>query len=430
MKNNASSINRPSKFVADLPKSNPTIAHHKEVSTAYEAQVVAIVSPYPPSKGTLNEYAFHLIEQFKQKGDIKEIHIITDILPDNKAYPAKDRPKNLFIHPVWSFNKMNTAVKIKKSINDIKPDVVLYNLQFLSFGDSKVAATLGLLSPLMTKWNGIPSMVLLHNIIETVDYDSAGITQNPIMKSMYNFIGKQITKIILSANLVGVTIPKYVHILEKKYGCKNVALLPHGSFESAETPDFDYNPEVRKILTFGKFGTYKKVENLIEAMIEVRSLVDFPIELTIAGTDNPNVKGYLQNVKEKYADTEGIHFTGYVEEEDVAGLFSSSTIVAFDYTSTTGSSGVLHQAGSYGKAVMLPNIGDLKELITEEGYTGEYFTPDSIPEMAMAMQKLLTNNDHRKRNAKQNFVAANGLPMSDIADWYIMHFQKLITENK
>lgn len=399
--------------------------HKSNNKPASKGLRIAIVSPYPPSKGTLNEYAFHLVEQFKRKSEIQEIHLITDLLPNDQSYPAEGRPHHVHIHPVWSFNDKNTALKIRQSVKSIQPDVVLYNLQFLSFGDDKVAATLGLLSPLMSKWEGVPSMVLLHNIIETVDYDSAGITSSKFMTTLYNFIGKQITKIILSANIVGVTIPKYVNILEEKYSCKNVALLPHGSFESSAKPDFEHNPEKRSILTFGKFGTYKKVENLIEAMILVREETSLDIELTIAGTDNPNVKGYLKSVEEKYIDVKGIHFTGYVEEEEVPVLFSDSTIVAFDYTSTTGSSGVLHQAGSYGKAVMLPNIGDLKELITEEGFGGAYFQPNDIKGMASAMKDLLCKDDYRKEIAQQNYAAANGLKIADIADWYVMHFQKL-----
>jgi len=428
MKSNYNSFTNPSAPEIYFQVSNSIKPRQEEIYNEAKPLILAIVSPYPPSKGTLNEYAFHLVEQFKIKSDIKEIHIITDILPDNKIYPSEGRPEHIYIHPVWSFNETNTTLKIKKTVDTINPDVVLYNLQFLSFGDNKVSATLGLLGPLMTKWSGIPSMVLLHNIIETVDYGSAGITQNPVMAWFYNMVGKQITKLILSANLVGVTIPKYVHILEKKYGCKNIVLLPHGSYKSNKVPDFDFNPEIRNILTFGKFGTYKKVENLIEAMKKVRQEVHFQIELIIAGTDNPNVKGYLEEVREKYKSCHGLHFRGYVEEEDVANLFSSSTIVAFDYTSTTGSSGVLHQAGSYGKSVMLPNIGDLKELITEEGYVGAYFKPNSIDEMAEAMKKLLTDDQHRKVIAKQNYVAANGLPIGDIADWYVMHFKRLVVK--
>jgi len=50
--------------------------------------------------------------------------------------------------------------------------------------------------------------------------------------------------------------------------------------------------------------------------------------------------------------------------------------------------------------------------------------------MVVAIQKLLTEDDHRKELAKKNFVAANGLPMADIADWYVMHFENLISKGR
>ena len=155
--------------------------HKKQGLANSKALRIAIVSPYPPSKGTLNEYAFHLVEQFKQKSEIKEIHLITDILPNNESYPSEGRPQHIYIHPVWSFNDKNTTINIRKSIKIIRPDVVLYNLQFLSFGDNKVAATLGLLSPLISRWEGIPSMVLLHNIIETVAVSYTHLTLPTIL---------------------------------------------------------------------------------------------------------------------------------------------------------------------------------------------------------------------------------------------------------
>ena len=39
---------------------------------------IAVVSPYPPSKGTLNEYAYHLIESMRLKEEVEEIIILTD----------------------------------------------------------------------------------------------------------------------------------------------------------------------------------------------------------------------------------------------------------------------------------------------------------------------------------------------------------------
>ncbi len=388
---------------------------------------LAIVSPYPPSKGTLNEYAHHLVNYFKDKVELSEVIILSDTLPEGVEYYDVKGNVKVTILENWKFNSWTNALTIRKTLKQLKPDVVFYNIQFLSFGDGKIPATLGLMTPLLTKLTGIPSVVLLHNIMETVDLKSAGITKNPLLAFIFRTFGNIITRFVLSANLVTVTIAKYVHILEQKYGVKNVALVPHGSFESADLPDFaSEQTKPLQIMTFGKFGTYKKVEGMIEAVAEVRKRIGKDIEIVIAGTDNPNVKGYLASIAEQYKHIPNIRFTGYVEEEDVPGLFTDATAVLFDYTSTTGSSGVLHQAGSYGKAAIIPKIGDLKELVEEEGYAGEYFEPGDVAGMANAVEKLLTDHEYRNELGKRNYIAAASLPMDEIADWYLMHFRKLL----
>ncbi|MGO4771195.1 glycosyltransferase, partial [Flavobacterium sp. W22_SRS_FK3] len=145
----------------------------------------------------------------------------------------------------------------------------------------------------------------------------------------------------------------------------------------------------------------------------------------IAGTDSPNTPGYLYAVQEKYKNVEGIIFTGYVEENDVERIFTDSTIVVFPYTSTTGSSGVLHQAGSYGKAVIMPDLGDLALLIEDEGYKGEFFNPESANSLATAIDKIISNDDYRKELAITNFQAASALSMDKIIMMYIECFKSI-----
>ena len=180
-------------------------------------------------------------------------------------------------------------------------------------------------------------------------------------------------------------------------------------------------------MTFGKFGTYKKVEILIEAVEEIRKRSSLDLEIVIAGTDNPNVPGYLAGVQEKYKHVPQLTFTGYVEEVEVAPLFEESAVVIFPYTSTTGSSGVLHQAGSYGKAVVMPNLGDLALLVVQEGYKGEFFEPESVVELADAIQKIAENDAYRIALGKNNYQAATALPMSVIADMYLAEFNAIIS---
>jgi glycosyltransferase involved in cell wall biosynthesis len=389
---------------------------------------LAIVTAYPPSKVTLNEYAYHLVKQFRQKQELTELILLTDTTEGKKDIEFTEAGCKITIKECWTFNSFLNIVKVTQAINQVKPDAVLFNLQFMKFGDKKIAAALGLMLPLVCKLKNIPNIVLLHNILEEVDLGSAGFTSNKLMQKVYGFIGSSLTRLILQADTVAVTMQKYVDILEAKYKVKNVKLIPHGTFEILEEPTYDMPLEPFKVMTFGKFGTYKKVEQMIEAVEHIRNASNLNIEVVIAGTDNPNTPGYLDAVKKKYSHVKGITFTGYVAEEDVPRLFKESAVVVFPYTSTTGSSGVLHQAGSYGKAVVMPDLGDLALLVKDEGYRGEFFEPSSTNSLALAIQKILENNNYRVELEKANYKAATAFPISRIAEMYLNTFNGIIAE--
>ncbi|GAA4230908.1 glycosyltransferase family 4 protein [Postechiella marina] len=387
---------------------------------------LAIVTAYPPSKVTLNEYAYHLVKQFRQKENITELILLTDKTEGKKDLEFTEAGCKITVKECWSFNSYTNIFSVTKAMNITKPDAVLFNLQFMKFGDKKIAAALGLMLPMVCKLKRIPNIVLLHNILEEVDLGSAGFTSNKIMQKLYGFIGTTLTRLILQADTVALTMEKYVNILEKKYNAKNVKLIPHGTFEIPEEPKYRIPKEPMQVMTFGKFGTYKKVESMIEAVVKVRQSTGLDLEVVIAGTDNPNVPGYLAKVQEDYKDVPQVRFTGYVEEFEVPTLFNESAVVVFPYTSTTGSSGVLHQAGSYGKAVVMPDLGDLALLVKDEGYRGEFFEPTSVDSLASAIEAIVTNDDYRIQLGTYNYKAATAFPMSKIADIYIDTFERII----
>ncbi|MBD3864082.1 glycosyltransferase [Olleya marilimosa] len=388
---------------------------------------LAIVTAYPPSKVTLNEYAYHLVKHFRQKESVTEIVLLTDKTEGAKDIAFTEAGCKITVKECWAFNSYTNIINVTKAINNTQPDAVLFNLQFMKFGDKKIAAALGLMLPLVCKLKKIPNIVLLHNILEEVDLGSAGFTTSKIMQKVYGFIGTSLTKLILQADTVAVTMQKYVDILEKKYKVKNVTLIPHGTFEiSEEKPEYDLPKGPLQVMTFGKFGTYKKVEGMIEAVEKVRAKTGLDLEVVIAGTDNPNVPGYLAKVQEDYKHVPQVRFTGYVEEYEVPTLFKESAVVVFPYTSTTGSSGVLHQAGSYGKAVVMPDLGDLALLVKDEGYKGEFFEPTSEDSLATAIEAIVTNEAHRIALGKANYEAATAYPMEKIAEMYLNNFDTII----
>lgn len=389
---------------------------------------LAIVTAYPPSKVTLTEYGYHLVKHFRLQDQVTEIILITDKTKELKDLSFEEKGCKITVKEAWDFNSYSNIFRINKAISESKPDAVLFNLQFLKFGDKKVPAALGLLLPFICKMRGIPTISLLHNILEKVDLANAGFTNNKLLQRIYNFIGTTLTRFVLASDIVAVTISKYVTTLKKKYDATNITLIPHGAFETPPEPDYNLPEGPKQVMAFGKFGTYKKVEILIEAVEEIRKRTSENIEIVIAGTDSPNTPGYLDEMAKKYAQVSQLRFTGYVAEEDVPKIFGDSAVVVFPYTSTTGSSGVLHQAGSYGKAVSLPDLGDLSILVREEGYKGEFFEPDSVDSLANAIENILTNDAYRRSLGKANYKAACSLPMSAITEMYINHFNNIIAK--
>jgi hypothetical protein len=199
---------------------------------------IAVVSSFPPSKVTLNEYGYHLVKNFVLKEDVSKLILITDKTEGFKQLDFQNKEK-ITVRECWAFNNYSNIYSICKVILNEKPDAVLFNLQFVKFGDKKIPAALGLLIPMTLRLFGCKTVVLLHNILEQVDLESAGFTKSKLAQNVYNFIGTNLTRCILRADIVAVTISKYVSILQSKYHAKNVVLIPHGSFETPHSPNFD-----------------------------------------------------------------------------------------------------------------------------------------------------------------------------------------------
>ncbi len=378
---------------------------------------IALVTAFPPSKGSLNEYGFHFARSLAKKPEVSQVSIVADTLDE-----AVQEESN--IHRVWSFNDMQNAWKINKTLDGLAPDAVIFNLQFASFGDKRLPAALGLLSPWLSKRKRL-SFTLLHNMFETVDLSSAGYAANPVMTSIMNMAGQAFTRALLKSDLIATTMPRYVDILRDKYKANNAFLAPHGSFDIGHIAPL---PQTPTVMSFGKFGTYKKVDVLLKAHTELLKRIP-TVRLVIAGSDSPNAKGYLADAQQRYAHLPNIHFTGYVAEEDVPKIFTDSTVVAFPYESTTGSSGVLHQAGQFGRAAAMPAIGDLADLIADEGYEAVIFQPNDVASLTEALYGLLSNSEKARALGEANHRAASGITLDDVADWYLLHISRLLGDS-
>ncbi|HZP17908.1 MAG TPA: glycosyltransferase, partial [Terriglobales bacterium] len=373
---------------------------------------ICLVTAFPPSREALNEYGYHIARELK---DIPGLNLT--ILGDDLPSPQPEL-EGFSVVRCWAFNSLANPFRLLRAIRKCQPDVVWFNLGFASFGGRPLPAFAGIAIPALARMAGFHTHVTLHQLMETVDLKDAGI-RFPLM---YKVAGWLATQLLLFSNSLSVLLPAYRTLIRDKYRRGSVYVRRHGILSGRpEYPDFSQraNP-TRRILAFGKWGTYKRLEPMIEAFQVVSSHVP-DVELVVAGTDHPKALGYLDSVAKTCAHPQ-IKFLGYVPEENIGELFQSTSIAVMPYTSSAGSSGVAHLACAYGVPIVASNINDFRQLVEEENLAIELFQAGNTQSLAETLIDVLESPERQMDMAVQNFSAALRMSMPEIIRQYLRTF--------
>jgi glycosyltransferase involved in cell wall biosynthesis len=376
---------------------------------------IALVTAFPPSRKALAEYGFHLAEQLRQNPGI-ELTVLGDSLDE----PEPELPQFKVLR-CWGFDRTANVATISRAVRSVKPDLVWFNLGFASFGSKPVAAMLSLATPMVTRFSGVRTHITLHQLFETVDLADAGVTS----PRLYRAAGWLATHMLLGASSVSVLLPAYRRMLQDNYKRGRVSARSHGIFAARpDPPDFSKrgNPGHR-VLAFGKWGTYKKLEVLIEAFEQVSAEIP-DTELIIGGGDHPKTPGYVAATAARYAN-KNIRFLGYVAEDAIPELFKAASVTVMAYTSSAGSSGVAHLAAQYGVPIIASDIADFRELAEHEHMAMEFFPPGDTSALAGKLRALLQSPENLTAMAEQNFAAAIQLTMPEVVREYLRGFEKV-----
>jgi len=335
-------------------------------------KTLALVTAFPPSAGSLNEYGFHLVNALAARPDIEKIIVIADKYASGE--PELNLGPKIEVRRVWRFNSPLAGLHIVRALQKSKAEGALYNLQTASFGDREIPAALGLLTPAISQKLIAPSGVIMHNLVEAVDLSKTNLANSPLRQKLVNAASYFVTKIILLSGFMTVTLDSFWDILKEKYKANNTFMVPHGSFPiDNEESIQSLEKRPRTVVTMGKFGTYKRLERTI---------------------------GAIQNLNMRH---------GYVAEEEVAHFFTQAKLAIFDYDSTTGSSGVLHQAAIYGTPAAYPMMGDFIDVTEREGLKGFNFKSLDQNALEKTIMKCLNDTQTAQSYADNNVAISKGV---------------------
>src|SRR3984885_8105760 len=375
---------------------------------------ICLVTSFPPSTGGLSEYGFHIAQQL-QHNPFLSLTVLADQLPSSHV-----EAEGFSVLRCWSFDDPGSVYRLLKTLHQLKPDVVWFNLLFSTFGRKPLVAFSGLMTPLLARLSGRYTHVTLHHLMDTVELKDVGVCH----EGLYRFAGAVATRMLLLANSVSVLMPGYRKILNDKYGRDNVHLRAHGILaRRPEFPDFARRgTPTHRILAFGKWGTYKPLELMIDAFSLIAARVP-GARLVIAGGDHPQAAGYTESIKRQCAGNDRIEFRGYVPEDALPDLFQTSTVAVMPYSSSTGCSGVAHLACAYGVPIVCADLLDFRQMAQGEELAIQFYPPGNVQGLADCLVELLENLEKQRAMAGQNFSAALRMTMPNVVQKYLRHFE-------
>jgi glycosyltransferase involved in cell wall biosynthesis len=319
----------------------------------------------------------------------------------------------------WQPDSFNARQAILSRLQHLNPDLIWFNLGASIFGKSPFSNLAGLVTPMMAM-RRFPTVVTLHELVELADLRALNAPGGPLAP----LGARLLTKIATRADVVCLTMQHYAKWLAARgIDC---AHIPIGAYHE---PELLVESDSCELLFFTTLAPYKGLELLIEAFTRLRS--EYPhLRLTIAGTAHARFPGYARELKNHFNETHGIQWRGQVSEDDVKDLFQRAEIVVLPYTASTGSSSVLYQAATWGRAVVASDLSETHRLALETNLQVQFFENNNLQSLCTALRLLLDSPALGRAQARHNFQAIQALRPKVTCHRYIEAFNHALEKRQ
>lgn len=369
---------------------------------------ICAISSFPPTLAGIADYGAHLAQHFAGDPRVESVTVLGDQAP---GVQTRERAGRVDVNRVWMRDRVGTCRALLRAVQSLRPDVVWFNLGVTMFGTRLTAAAGGLIAPLCTSMLGYRTVVTLHELPALTNLPALGLTPGAHRLGL-----SLVPRLVLRADLVVVTLDHYRRYLVERHGASNVRHIAHGSYNEPECAE---EPEQETVLVFGTFGPHKDPGVVAEAVARL-GRQRRNVQLVIAGADHPRYPGFMAACRARH----GLNgsWIGYVPTENLSALFARATLVVVSPRASTGSSGVIYRAMSYGRAVLASDLLDYRALAQDENLELTWFEPGNPTALAAALAGLLDDPERRHRIVSHNLSAMKRLGPTQTVDAYLAGF--------
>jgi len=378
---------------------------------------LVIISPFPPTITGIGQYGYHITRTLANSGMFAHITVLAG------SHANGGHPNHLGsteLDYCWAPGQLKARSAILSRVKRLNPDLVWFNAGASAFGKSPWVNLSGLFTPMFVRRLGIPTVVTLHELVESADLRALNAPGGPFAKMG----ARLLTGITSQADLVCLTMKQYASRLAARG--VDCAYIPIGAYHE---PKLLEESESQELLFFTTLAPFKGLELLLEAFQLLRR--DHPnLQLTIAGSEHVRFPNYANQLKLHTNDMDGIRWLGQTSEDNVMELFRRAQIVVLPYRASTGSSSVIYQAATWGRPVVASNLNEIKELVDENNLQVEFFENGDVQSLYNSIRTLLNSKEKRNEQIFQNFNAIQHTRPHETCRNYIQAFNRALKKRR
>ncbi|RNC28640.1 MAG: GDP-mannose-dependent alpha-mannosyltransferase [Candidatus Dichloromethanomonas elyunquensis] len=344
---------------------------------------IAIVSDtfYPQVNGVCNTFG-KMVEYMDKKGTDYRFYV--PLWEPRVTANDSDRIFRFDSIKPWFYPECRLAVpnrrnyiKLKNYLDRFQPQILHIATEF----------SLGYLALKYARESGIPTIMSYHTDIPSyLKYYSFQFVENAVWAYFRWFHSyAQLNLVPSQSTMAQLQVQEFSNLSFWKRGIDLERFSP--SHKQEEIHNQIALPGEILLLYVGRISAEKELDVLIEA---VRILRDkgLPFKLAMVG-DGP----YRQELESRREPN--VVFLGYRNGKELQNIYASADVFVFPSSSETYGNVILEAMAS-GLPVVAPFSGGIRENLVD-GYNGLAFTIANSPDMAVQIERMITEHDTRKR---------------------------------
>ncbi len=311
-------------------------------------------------------YTKNTLLAIKRTSPQTKITVLANIVDATESYAEN----GISVIRCWKRNSpflyltlLNQILSLKNTKN------ILIGFEFAAYGELLTTSFLPIFLYLL-KLAGKNIVSVVHQVVPNISNlaTHAGINKSKKDIKILNFGIKIYFKILsLASNKVITLENELAKRFNKLTNTKKAVSIPHGLYlqksENKRLAQKKLNLSSKYIylLSFGYLSQYKGTDLLVKAFHKPLKINGKTVKLILAGGESPtqgqkyHYQHFYKNLYKSISDNENIIHTGFVPQEKIKHIFSSSDLVIFPYRAFMSASGPISLALGFNKPIIVSN---------------------------------------------------------------------------